>query len=111
MYSTVMNMSKSVGLKNRLIGAAALEGRADANIWVEQNLFSLINDTSWVTAWEYAEDTKTVNVNPDTGARDDVINDSMILAAVQATIEATKSVETTPGNQPFPGPDTPAAPL
>ena len=89
MYNTIMNMSKSTGLKNRLTGAAAQEGRADAQIWVDQNIWSLINSSEWVSAWEYAEDTKTVNVNPDTGARDDVINDAMILSAVQTVIAAT----------------------
>jgi hypothetical protein len=86
MYNTVMNMTKSAGLKNRLIGCAAQEGRADAQLWVEQNIFRLVKGSDWVSAWEYAEDTKTVNVNPDTGARDDVINDGMILAAVQSVI-------------------------
>ena len=90
MYNTIMNMSKSIGLKNRLTGAAAQEGRADAQIWVDQNIWSLINSSEWVSAWEYAEDTKTVNVNQDTGARDDVINDGMILASVQATIAAAE---------------------
>lgn len=95
MYTTPMNMSKSPGLKNRLIGAAALEGRADAPMWVDQNIWRIINADDWITAWEYAEDTKTVNVNPDTGAREDVINDGMILARVQAII-----TEDTPAEEP-----------
>lgn len=98
MYQTPMNMSKSTGLKNRLTGAAALEGRADAPMWVEQNIWRLINDSSWVSAWEYAEDTKTVNVNQDTGARDDVINDAMILSRVQAIIAEDTPAEGETGN-------------
>ena len=102
MYNTVMNMSKSPGLRNRLIGAAAQEGRADAGLWVDQNIWRLVKGTDWVAAWEYAEDTKTINVNPDTGARDDVINDTMILGVVQAVI-----AEGVDANIPEPPPGTP----
>lgn len=88
MYKTIIDMSRSTSLKNRLIGAAAQEGRADAEMWVTQNIWRLVKGQDWVASWEYAESTKTVNVNPDTGARDDVINDGMILAVVQHVIAA-----------------------
>lgn len=90
-YQSVVEMSESPGLKARLIGAAAQEGRADAKNWVDQNIWSLVKGTNWEEAWEYAEDTKTVNVNPDTGARNDVINDQMILSSVQGLINEQSS--------------------
>lgn len=86
MYHAPVEMSKSISLKNRLTGAAAMEGRADAAMWVEQNIWRIVAAADWVEAWEYAEDTKTINHNPETGARTDVISDGMILARIQAII-------------------------
>lgn len=77
-------MKNSRGLWERLVAAAAQEDIAQPEIWVNDNLWPLVSRTDWLTAWEYAEDTMTANHNPDVGARDDVINDAMILAAVQA---------------------------
>ena len=93
-YNAVPEMAESEGLKRRLVGAAAQEGRADAKIWVEQNIYSLVSHTDWVTDWSYAQNTKTINNNPDTGARDDVINDAKLLSSVQALI--TAQAEPTP---------------
>lgn len=100
MYHTPMLMTQSEGLKARLAGAAASEGRADAPAWVEQNIWRLISDDSWTEAWEYAEATKTPNVNPDTGARNDVINDSQLLARVQFIIAEDMPEEPTEGPTP-----------
>jgi hypothetical protein len=101
MYNTVISMTKSKGLRDRLVGCAAIEGRADAPMWVDQNIWRLVNDVSWVEAYEYAENTKNRNVNQDTGDRDDVINDSMILSRVQAVIEEGSDIPTVPGPPPL----------
>jgi hypothetical protein len=86
MYSTVIAMSKSPGLRDRLIGAAAQEGRADAQTWVDQNIWRLVSEQAWVEVWEYAAANMNPNVNQDIGARTDTIQDSTILSKVQAII-------------------------
>lgn len=86
MYHLPMQMSKSPGLRNRLIGAAAQKGRADAELWVQQNIWRIVSDEDWVEAYGYAENTKTRNVNQDTGDRDDVISEGMISSKIEELI-------------------------
>lgn len=95
-YSTVPEMAQSPGLMRRLIGAAAQQGRADAPTWVEQNIYTLVARTSWVDLWEFAAGQKTVNVNPDTGARTDTISDVMVAESVEELIAAQTSPEPEP---------------
>jgi hypothetical protein len=83
-YRGLAEMKKSTGLFERIVACAAQEGFASPEIWVSENYWRIIANDEWVTAWQYAEDTKTENVNQDTGARSDVVNDGMILSAVQA---------------------------
>lgn len=46
--------------------------------------WEMASQPGWAEAWDYALGTASPDNNPDTGARPGVINDSMILAAVQA---------------------------
>lgn len=85
-YNALARMAKSQGLRNRLVACAAQEDVEFPDQWVGSHLWKLVSDTSWVSAWTYAEDIMTVNNNPDIGARDDVISDGMILSVVQALI-------------------------
>lgn len=88
-YQTVTDMHANAALFNRLTGCAAQEAvSGDPAAWVAEHIWVLISHTDWIDAWAYAEDTKTVNQNQDTGMRDDVINDAMILSAVQAAVSA-----------------------
>jgi hypothetical protein len=89
-YSAPTAMASNNALRDRIASAAALEGEADPFGWLNRNLYLVVARTDWVDKWDYAEDTKNINVNPDTGARTDVIDDGMILAAVQA-VQATES--------------------
>lgn len=83
-YSTVKKMVDSPGLRDRLIGAAAMEGRADAPMWVEQNIYRLVNVEAAIDAWEAAEvQQEAIKANGDIGARIDVINDEGVLGRVQ----------------------------
>jgi hypothetical protein len=75
-------MTSNGMLRARLIAAAAEAGVAQPQPWVEQNMWALCSYDGWAAAWSFAEDNKTVNVNQDTGMRDDVINDQMIKDAV-----------------------------
>jgi hypothetical protein len=89
---THMDLVVMVGnqsLLHRIAAAAAEHGIADPPAWVEQNKWQVCTQPGWVEAWEYAEGSKTVNLNPDTGARTDVINDGMVTSAV-AEVVATQ---------------------
>lgn len=77
-------MATNASLRERVAAAAAGEGITDPLQWAADHMWAVASSPGWAAAWDYAEDTKTENVNPDTGARLDVIDDSMILSAVQA---------------------------
>jgi hypothetical protein len=83
-YYATTAMASNTALRNRIVSAVAMEGEPDPFAWMTSNIFTIASHSDWVEKWDYAEDTKTVNVNPDTGQRDDVIDDAMILTAVQA---------------------------
>jgi hypothetical protein len=88
-YSSIVEMARSFSLQSRVSAAAAQEGvQGNPEQWTQANIWRVVSSPGWAEPWDYAEDTKTVNVNQDTGARNDVINDEMILAAVQAIIAA-----------------------
>ena len=92
-YQTIVEMSQSQSLKGRILAAAAQEGIVNTQMWVDTNLLLIITDPGWADAWEYAKNTATLDQNPDTGVRPGVINDAMILAAVQtrkAELEAAE---------------------
>jgi hypothetical protein len=79
-------MGQSQGLLRRIAGAAAEQGAENPFMWANNYIWKLASHSDWVSAWDYAEASKTVNQNPDTGARDDVITDGMLLSAVQALV-------------------------
>lgn len=83
-YTDIAIMATSPSLIGRATAAAAEQGITEPGNWVARNIWRIVAQPGWDEAWNYAEGTKTINVNQDTGARDDVINDGMILAAVQA---------------------------
>lgn len=83
-YTSIVEMANSSSLIGRLTAAAAGEGIANPEQWVRTNLWKIVSSPGWADDWQYASDTSTVNTNPDLGIRNDVINDSKILSAVQA---------------------------
>lgn len=96
-YSTIGKIASSQGFNRRVSASAAQELPEDQNVsnWVFTNIWRVAAAPGFADAWETAEDTATDNTNPDIGARDDVITDGQILAAVQYLV-----------NQQFP-PQTP----
>jgi uncharacterized protein YjiK len=91
-YSSIVEMASSFSLISRVAAAAASEGVADAITWANGNIWRVVAENEeWATNWGYAVDTATINVNPDTGARTDVISDQMILAVVQPMVLGTPS--------------------
>jgi len=83
-YNTIVAIAGSTSLTERVAAAAAQEGIEDPVAWAQRHVWQLAAEPGWAEAWQYALDAYTLNVNPDTGQRNDVINDAMILAAVQA---------------------------
>lgn len=85
-YQDVVQMASSQSLLARITAAAAGEGRTDPLAWAQANIWALASSPDWDEAWAYANATRTDDNNPDTGARPGVINDTMILAAVQGLL-------------------------
>jgi len=83
-YSSVVEMAQSDSLLNRVAAAAASEGFEDDPVSFARNMiWQIVASPGWSEAWDSAQAAASVNDNPDTGARDDVITDGMILSAVQ----------------------------
>lgn len=86
-YTTVLAMSGSQSLMGRIAVCIAENLDLSATTytpisWATSNILKLSTSDGWAGAWESAESAKNVNMNPDTGARNDVITDAMILSAV-----------------------------
>lgn len=83
-YLSVVEMAGNQSLLSRIVASAAAEGQENPLQWAQDNIWKLVSAPDWDEAWEYARNTWTADSNPDTGIRPGVINDGMILAAVQA---------------------------
>jgi hypothetical protein len=81
-YNSITQIASSPTLLNRVAAAAAEQGQSDPVGWAQRHAWDIAAQEGWADAWDYAESTATINVNPDTGVRDDVINDQMIKDAV-----------------------------
>lgn len=87
MYASIVEMVASQSLLARIAACAADEGYVgDPAEWSRQNSWAIVSAADWVAAWDSARATASNNANPDTGARDDVITDGMILAVVQPMV-------------------------
>lgn len=84
--SDITAMTNSHSLRNRIIGAAAAVRGEESLSWVLSNNYTLCSSKEWTDKWQYAtqDDPDRRNRHPDTGCRDDVIGDEMIIEAVTA---------------------------
>lgn len=88
-YVSIVEMVASQALQARVAACAAEEGYiGDPAEWARQNIWTVVAAADWVAAWDSARATSSDNYNPNTGARDDVITDAMILGVVQPLINA-----------------------
>jgi hypothetical protein len=87
-YSSIVEMTNSPVLLRRVAACAADEGLVgNPEAWAQQNIWAVVSsDAGWVAAWDSARASSSDNYNPDTGARDDVITDAMILSVVQPLV-------------------------
>lgn len=83
-YSSIRAIATDGSLMGRITAAAAVEGIDNPDSWVAARMWKFAAQPGWGDKWDYANGTYQVNANPDVGARDDVISDTDILAAVQA---------------------------
>lgn len=83
-YRSIVDMALSASLRDRLRACAAEQGEASPEVWVGQHMWALAASPGWATKWDSAKVGLTIDQNPDLGARDDVITDADVLAAVQA---------------------------
>jgi hypothetical protein len=94
MYASIVEMVASQSLLARVAASAADEGYVgDPMEWARQNLWAVVSAADWVAAWDSALATASNNANPNTGARDDVITDGMILARVQPMVAQPEQAE------------------
>lgn len=89
-YSDIANMARNGDLRERIAACAAKEGVHDPHptAWADAHQWRLAASPGWEEAWAYARGTGVENI----GRNEGVINDQMILAAVQglrADLEAT----------------------
>lgn len=89
-YASIAAMATSGSLQNRVAACAATQdlGGLPAPQWAAGNLLAIVAQPGWADAWDAAVAAQNPNVNPDTGYRNDVITDAMILSGVQAVRSA-----------------------
>lgn len=84
-YSDIVKVYNSSGLRERVTMAAATqEAIGDPQQWVSIKWIKIAASPGWGDSW--ASGLVSLANDPDIGARDDVITDAMILAAVQALL-------------------------
>jgi hypothetical protein len=87
-YSTINAMRQSMSLLNRITACAAQEGVVNPDQWARDQIWSLTTDDEMEARWDDAEFNYNATFNPDTGARPDVITDSIITRVVKARVAA-----------------------
>lgn len=83
-YRAINEMSVSPSLLDRITACCATKGIPNPRDVAYTNAYLWAATEGWADAWAYAVDNYSMNFNPDTGVRDDVISDAMIEAAVDA---------------------------
>jgi hypothetical protein len=81
-YNTVVAMAASQSLIARVAACAAELDNTQARTWAGTNILSLVATAPSALQDAWAGAAADENANPDTGYREDVITDAMILAAV-----------------------------
>lgn len=80
-YAQVYEMSQNASLQRRIAAAAAQQGQDNPSAWASLYVLNVCASPGWEDAW--AAGLASDQAGADTGAREDVITDAMILAAVQ----------------------------
>jgi hypothetical protein len=84
-YATQAVMSRDPQLRDRIAACAATQNVPDVQYWAQVHQWHIAAAPGWDAAYSYAINTGVENP----GNHDGVINDNMILSAVQARINET----------------------
>jgi len=84
-YNDIVNMAHDNDLRLRIVAAAAQEQDLNPGHWTDLNLWHVVSAPRWAEAYAYAK----ASSNERPGYDEAVITDTMILAAVQARVDAT----------------------
>jgi hypothetical protein len=89
-YASNAAMAGSSSLQMRITMCAATQdlGGFPPQAWAQSNILAIVSADGWAEKWEQAPMYNPDGTRTDTGARDDVITDDMILAAVQTVRNA-----------------------
>ena len=79
-YMSISTIAADDAIRRRIAACAAQEGAEAPETWAFTNALKLAASPGWAEAWDYA---LAVDPEASPGAREDVITDGMILAAVQ----------------------------
>lgn len=82
-YMDIVEMAGNQSFIARVAACAAAEGISNPQAWAVENIWKVAGFPGFDGAWRAAEANKTINQNPDTGARTDVISDAMLQASVK----------------------------
>lgn len=86
-YRSINEMFGSISLRDRITAAIAQEVPGiDPVGAVNTYMWPLVARSDWITKWDNAD--RSLDFNPDLGARPSLITDTMILGAVQAIRDA-----------------------
>lgn len=78
-YNTIAQMQQDYSLRLRLYACAGQEQIENSQQWVDQNVWKIVSNSEFETAYKYAVDTK----NPQPGKDEGVISDAVILSHIQ----------------------------
>jgi hypothetical protein len=90
-FAAIAAMSASQSLQARIAACAStltIPQGFPAAAWVKGNMLAICAQPGWADKWDQAPLYNPDGTKTDTGARDDVITDAMILEAVTAVIDA-----------------------
>lgn len=84
-YNDIAEMARNGDLRERIAACAAREGITNPHPtrWADDHQWAVVAKADWEAAWEYA---RNVGAIERLGHNEGVINDGMILSAVQGLI-------------------------
>lgn len=92
-YRSMVEMATSPSLLDRVAACLATFQTPVPRAVAQDNIWRLVANDDWGDAWQYAVDSYNINLNPDTGARSDVVTDEMIRAACATIHEVAAARE------------------
>lgn len=99
-YKNQARMATDRYLRDRIAACAATQDIDEPLRWAELNQWALSAAPGWDEAYSYAIEVNHKQPNFEPGIDDAIINDQMILSAVQARIAEKQTPDTTESTEP-----------